>query len=61
MRAVQKLRKEKKVVGERPELAKALKVWMDLEMIMAMIMVMTLMIFDLIFFKGESRPWEAQD
>ena len=37
MKAVQKLRKEKKVVGERlreehPELAKALKVWMVLEM-----------------------------
>ena len=66
MKAVQKLRKEKKVVDERlreehPELAKALKVWMVLEMIMAMIMVMNLMIFDLIFFKGESRPWEAQD
>ena len=66
MKAVQKLRKKKKVVGERlreeyPELAKALKVWMVLEMIMAMIMVMTLMIFDLIFLKGESRPWEAQD
>ena len=66
MKAVQKLRKEKKVVGERlreehPELAKALKVWMVLEMIMAMIMMMNLMIFDLIFFKGESRPWEAKD
>ena len=46
---------------EHPELAKALKVWMVLEMIMAMIRVMTLMIFYLIFFKDESRPWEAKD